>query len=89
MGEWMNEWINEQVNQKRNVKGTDKSISLEDMGKRKLWSHMATREGNSYTWHVTEVHFIYSLMASGIHVCVHQEALGPKEQGPQLLCTPL
>lgn len=87
MDGWINEWINEQGNQKRNVKGTDKSVSLEDMGKRKLRSHMATREGNSHTWRVTDVHFIYSLMVSGTHVCVHQEALGPKKQGPQFLCT--
>lgn len=56
---------------------------MENMGKRKLCSHKATREGNSYTWHFVEVHFIYSLMVSGTYVCVHQEALGPKEKGPQ------
>ena len=50
---------------------------MENRGKRKLWSHKATREGNSYTWHFVEVHFIYSLMVSGAYVCVHREALGP------------
>lgn len=70
------------------LKGLIKSISLGRHGGKGSYGPTWQPEKATHTLgRVTDVHFIYSLMVSGTHVCVHQEAQGPKEQGPCTLCT--